>query len=719
MATSPFDVEPREVEDICSPPRSPLFNSAAERSKQHDLLVSRGLHANKAGSIALAAQLFWHAAQLEPRRSSTLISYINMRLKQGDAALAAACYLRLMEVRELTPHEWELVQRKLHEANRAMVLSKQRHTAAATVQRLARGRAARSAAAARAARAAAATALQRAYLRRARLRPAPFISQLSFVRLPRKLRAREEWSAARTLVLAVHPASAHPISAQALAPFAADERAYAGGGGLLHFDLTTRSGTTLHCCSLPLAAEEAGTPASTSPPPRYVLVLISTHRLPLQMAECAYALLPLALAAAAEAAAEGESEGAEGEAPEPPAAADEGVCVRLTPREVGGAVEVRAEVLPRGGVRAALAALPHIAAAAEAAPEWPDGEAAPMRRELQREARRLLAQPGPRALPRRGQPLLVAGQRILLQLPAIAGESARDSLPPPVEPLGRALAPLSSAALLRLFAALLLEQKVFVVSAQPARLTPFVHAATSLLFPLRWRHISAPLLPPSHAAVASAPFPFILGIPAHAESYVELGRLPPAPDAPKAAPGEMWVLLDHGRRAAFPPCRRGARHSLLPSRRSCVGAPLAPLPERIATRLEQRIRHCMGGGAAADGGLQSSFLWATAALLVDAARLSRSAQAARPAALSRAILMRVPEGLDKLDVSLREITSKFVERQSLASRPFARKLVETSAFKSLLESMAVPAEHWPRWLRFFEAHALSTTRSSEPQPKAM
>ena len=108
------------------------------------------------------------------------------------------------------------------------------------------------------------------------------------------------------------------------------------------------------------------------------------------------------------------------------------------------------------------------------------------------------------------------------------------------------------------------------VPSQPARLTPFVHAITSLLFPLKWSHINAPLLPPSHAAVASAPFPFILGIPLHEASFTALGRPPPSKvgaTVTGVTPGELWVMLDSG---------------------SCYGAPLAPLPDKIATNLKAR-----------------------------------------------------------------------------------------------------------------------------------
>ena len=84
--------------------------------------------------------------------------------------------------------------------------------------------------------------------------------------------------------------------------------------------------------------------------------------------------------------------------------------------------------------------------------------------------------------------------------------------PKPVEALGAALAPISAGALLAILAALLLEQKVLLVSSDPLRLVPAAHALLSLLYPLRWRNVCVPLCPPSLAAVVSAPFPYLIGL---------------------------------------------------------------------------------------------------------------------------------------------------------------------------------------------------------------
>lgn len=105
------------------------------------------------------------------------------------------------------------------------------------------------------------------------------------------------------------------------------------------------------------------------------------------------------------------------------------------------------------------------------------------------------------------------------------------------------------------------------------------------------------------------------------------------------------------------------------------------------------------------------------------------AKAKRERSFDLAILRRTPEGLDKLEIELREVIAKFVDLQPPASRAFAKKLAETATFKSLLETMAIPKEHWPgcalqrrhialgtltaqaarRWLSLFDSYAVKAT----------
>ena len=105
------------------------------------------------------------------------------------------------------------------------------------------------------------------------------------------------------------------------------------------------------------------------------------------------------------------------------------------------------------------------------------------------------------------------------------------------EPLFRAL---SVQQVLRVLAALMLEQRVVFIGAQYGHVSACAHAAGSLLYPLEWQHIFVPVLPRSmlscagvlHPSLAclllgwlaasalfrllrryvSAPMPFVLGV---------------------------------------------------------------------------------------------------------------------------------------------------------------------------------------------------------------
>ena len=86
----------KQVDAVVFPGSSGRFNTRHERTALHDQLVRRGLDANHHGHVAEAAEHFAAAFRLE-RRSSTLLSHVNMRLKLGECALAAACYRRMIE----------------------------------------------------------------------------------------------------------------------------------------------------------------------------------------------------------------------------------------------------------------------------------------------------------------------------------------------------------------------------------------------------------------------------------------------------------------------------------------------------------------------------------------------------------------------------------------------------------------------------------------------
>ena len=128
-----------EIESIVFPEATYLLNSPEDRAERATMLIARGHAANRGGDFEAAAALFGEASGLEPQRASTLISYLNMRLKMGDHELAVACYLRCLEDRQLSAKEMEHVRAKLREANRRMVETNEEREAATLITRVARG----------------------------------------------------------------------------------------------------------------------------------------------------------------------------------------------------------------------------------------------------------------------------------------------------------------------------------------------------------------------------------------------------------------------------------------------------------------------------------------------------------------------------------------------------------------------------------------------------
>ena len=180
-------VDAAKVEATCSPSPTFVFNTPAEREQLALRLLTRAHAANKEGDAAQAAALFYEAAQLEPRRTSTLLSHLSMRLKLGEAELVVACYLYLLENRELAPREWEHVRSKLREANQRVVETDDTRRAAVAIQRIARGRLAQQQLVVRRQRSAAARLLTSHWLRRARrlgVGAAALVTQVVLLRLP-------------------------------------------------------------------------------------------------------------------------------------------------------------------------------------------------------------------------------------------------------------------------------------------------------------------------------------------------------------------------------------------------------------------------------------------------------------------------------------------------------------------------------------------------------
>ena len=105
LHNAPSSVDPAFVMALCTPQPSCLLNSASEREQMALKTLARAHAANKEGATVKAAALFYEAAQLEPYRTSTLLSHLSMRFKLGEAELVVASYLWLLEHRELTERE--------------------------------------------------------------------------------------------------------------------------------------------------------------------------------------------------------------------------------------------------------------------------------------------------------------------------------------------------------------------------------------------------------------------------------------------------------------------------------------------------------------------------------------------------------------------------------------------------------------------------------------
>ena len=625
------------VDTLLSPPQSGVLHSSDERAELHDKLVARGLQANRDGASAKAAALFWDAWRLDQRKLSTLISHLNMRLKMGDLGVASAAYLRLLEDVVLSDRDWQMVQTKLQEANRLLVERKARLHAVLRLQRAARARLARRLAARLTAEHAAARVLQRRFLR-ARLLPA-LVDYVVLLRLAPPAAATSHdgggsssddlrtASAADVLAAVVGRRGNCGVEPRAVAPFAALCLPDGGCGtplAPLHFVVTSKHADVLHACALAVFPHDGASPLR-----RECLVLLSRSYLPRALAACAHALLPLACRASDDGGGgDGSGGGGGGD--------DDG--------SGGGGAGGGAGGVAGGGAGAAAA----LAAFRTA-------------------ARQLVTQPAPRA-GEEGE-LVCADTRVAVRQPRVAPQ------PEAVESCSDALAPLSSAAICDLLSALLVEQKVVIVSSRVERLTAAAQAATSLLFPLRWSQVYVPLLPRSHLSVAGAPFPFLLGLPT--QLLPSLGRAAPG----VGSTGELWVLLDEGR---------------------TEGRPLATLPLREDGLLRARLRSAplggrggRGGGRGGGGGaaLRGACLAAVASLLRDAPPLAMPMRdAAGVAGLGGA----------ELDAAVAQLAEQFVQCQPPYAQPFARLLCETSALRILLEALLQPRHRWHGWLLHFE-----------------
>ena len=694
LHNAPSSVDPAKVIALCTPQPSCLLNSASEREQMALKTLARAHAANKEGATAKAAALFYEAAQLEPYRTSTLLSHLSMRFKLGEAELVVACYLWLLEHRELSEREWEHVRCKLREVSQRVVETEETRRAAVAIQRITRGRSASTAVLRRRHQNEAARVINLCWLRRARQRHdlgvAPLVTHVVLLCLPPafvdynggtpfdeadgELARCTSRQPAIVLASYVLPNRSHLVSPEALAPFASMALPTSQPphvGGVLNFVLTTRNGLALQGCALSFAEVQrlpqsavAGallphSPSlspSASTSPREVLVLLGQRYLPRALAACAHALLPLALPLANA------------------AAADESLQVSLQSTEARCA-------------------------------------------RLRAACRALLLQPAPRAT---GWPCVVecAGVRVTCIVPTFPAASTLAGvavgagavaavpppMPPPVEPLYESIAPMGVDVLTTVLTALLLEQKVLLISARASRLSAAAYALSSLIFPLRWCNTFAPLLPPSHEAVTSMPFPYILGI---VRSAQQARPTPAAHDGADMAPCWSPETAPSSPSEAVLVVGREVVRVFLDEGR-VEGKELLPLPEREGVAFRARLRAALDGGgrafgssAASDAAVQAACLALTTSLLCDCpARLAVSRGARDDAYGSSAA-----EGLETQDEEVREITDAFIRKQPVLSRAFARKLSETASFKHFVEVLIQPSCAWPRWMHLFAAHA--------------
>ncbi|XP_041723480.2 DENN domain-containing protein 1B isoform X2 [Coregonus clupeaformis] len=66
--------------------------------------------------------------------------------------------------------------------------------------------------------------------------------------------------------------------------------------------------------------------------------------------------------------------------------------------------------------------------------------------------------------------------------------------------------------LLQLYASMLSERRILILSSKLSTLTACVHALSALLYPMYWQHIFIPVLPPHLLDYCCAPMPFLIGV---------------------------------------------------------------------------------------------------------------------------------------------------------------------------------------------------------------
>ena len=67
--------------------------------------------------------------------------------------------------------------------------------------------------------------------------------------------------------------------------------------------------------------------------------------------------------------------------------------------------------------------------------------------------------------------------------------------------------------MLIVFASMLHERRIVMVSSRISRLSACIQAANSVIYPMIWQHIFIPVLPPHLMDYLLAPMPYLAGVP--------------------------------------------------------------------------------------------------------------------------------------------------------------------------------------------------------------
>ena len=174
-----------------------------------------------------------------------------------DAELVVACYLWLLENRDLAPKEWEHVRGKLREANQRVVETDETRVAAMVLQRVGRQQLARYELRRRQQQRSAArliTAVSLRKLQRLGRGATPLATHVVLLRMPLaavvpgRLESDEHaWRGAEVVAAYTHARRSPPVNPEALAPFASLALPASDHAGCpLAFVLTTRQGLLLY-----------------------------------------------------------------------------------------------------------------------------------------------------------------------------------------------------------------------------------------------------------------------------------------------------------------------------------------------------------------------------------------------------------------------------------------------------------------------------------------